>query len=322
MRIMVLGGTKFIGRAVTEELHRRNHDVLVVHRGEHEPDAWVDVEHLHIDRRALPAADVRAFDPDVVVDTCAMSRPDAEQAVHAIPASTRCVVLSSMDVYEAYGQLLSGRASQAVPLTEDSPLRSSRFPYRGRYEGMEDYEKLDVEEIYRSRGAVVCRLPVVFGPHDDQQREAFILRRVRAGRDRIPFGPGTWLWSRLHVGDAACGIAAAAETSAMEDDVLNIGPSTTMTVRQWAKAILSSSGADATLINVPEASLPADLWLSGVIGQHLLADSSKARACLGWQDRDTREAVADSVQWHLARGFETGIDWAEDDAALAAATAP
>jgi UDP-glucose 4-epimerase len=121
-----------------------------------------------------------------------------------------------MDVYEAYGQLLSGRASQAVPLAEDSPLRSSRFPYRGRYDGMEDYEKLDVEAVYRSRGAVVCRLPAVFGPHDDRGREEFILRRVRAGRDRIPFGPGTWLWSRLHVRDAAGGIVAAVEHTKVE----------------------------------------------------------------------------------------------------------
>jgi uncharacterized protein YbjT (DUF2867 family) len=118
MRVVVLGGTKFIGRAVVEELHRRDHDVLVVHRGEHEPDPWVDVEHLHRGRDALSRADVAAFDPDVVVDAYAMSRRDAECGIRAIPSATRCVVLSSMDVYEAYGQLLSGRASQAVPLSE------------------------------------------------------------------------------------------------------------------------------------------------------------------------------------------------------------
>ncbi|MGH9287957.1 MAG: NAD-dependent epimerase/dehydratase family protein [Acidimicrobiales bacterium] len=317
MRVVVLGGTKFIGRAAVEELHRREHDVVVVHRGEHEPDPWIGVEHLHRDRDALSPADVAAFDPDVVVDAYAMSRRDAERGVRVVPAATRCVVLSSMDVYEAYGQLLSGRASQAVPLAENAPLRSSRFPYRGRYDGREDYEKLDVEEVYRSRGAVVCRLPAVFGPHDDQRREAFILRRVRAGRDRIPFGPGTWLWSRLHVHDAACGIVAAVEHTKVEDEVLNIGPQTTLTVRQWAKAILSASGSEATLVTVRDAVLPGDLWLSGAIGQHILADSSKARSLLGWRDREPVEAVADSVRWHLSQGFETGSDWTEDDAALA-----
>lgn len=321
MRVMILGGTKFIGRAVTEELHRRDHDVVVVHRGDHEPEAWIDVEHLHRHRHALSPSDVRAFGPDVVVDTSAMSRSDAERAAAAMPSTTRCLVLSSMDVYEAYGQLLSGRASQAVPIAEESPLRSSRFPYRGRYDGMEDYEKLDVEEVYRSRGAVVCRLPVVFGPHDEQRREAFVLRRVQAGRDRIPFGPGTWLWSRLHVSDAARGIVAAVEAADLESDVLNIGPKTTLTVRQWAKAILRASGSEASLVAVPEANLPGDLWLSGAIGQHLLADSSKIRSRLGWHDRDPLEAVADSVHWHLTQGLEPEVDWTEDDAALEAPTA-
>lgn len=319
MRVMVLGGTKFIGRAVSEELFGRDHDVLVVHRGEHEPADWIDVEHRHCDRDELSPADVRAFGPDVVIDTSAMSRRDAERAAEVVPSGTRCVVLSSMDVYEAYGQLLGGRASQPVPIAEHSPLRSSRFPYRGRYDGMEEYEKLDVEEIYLSRGAVVCRLPVVFGPHDEQCREAFILQRVKSGRDRIPFGPGTWLWSRIHVADAARGIVAAVEDVDLENDVLNIGPQMTLTVRQWALAILRAAGSDARLVTVPEPALPGDLWLSGSMGQHILADSSKARSLLSWIDRDPVEAVTDSVRWHLSRGFETESDWREDNAALSAA---
>ena len=231
MRVLVLGGTKFIGRALAEELHRRDHELLVVHRGEHEPDGWLDVQHLHRDRASLSESDVSSFAPDVVVDTSAMTRSDAELAVNAIHGDVRCVVLSSMDVYEAYGNLLAGRSGGPVPLAEDAPVRSSRHPYRGRYDDMEDYEKLDVEDIYRARGAVVCRLPAVFGPYDEQRREDFILRRVVAGRTQIPFGIGNGLWSRLHVHDAAVALAAVVEHRQIEDEVLNIGPTSTLTVR-------------------------------------------------------------------------------------------
>lgn len=220
MRVLVLGGTKFIGRALVEELHRRGHELLIVHRGEHEPDGWLDVQHLHRDRGSLSASDVSSFAPDVVVDTSAMTRSDAELAVNVVHDDVRCVVLSSMDVYQAYGNLLAGRSGEPVPLAEDAPVRSSRYPYRGRYDDMEDYEKLDVEDIYRARGAVVCRLPAVFGPHDEQRREDFILRRVMAGRTRIPFGAGNWLWSRLHVHDAALALAAVVEHRQTEDDIL------------------------------------------------------------------------------------------------------
>jgi nucleoside-diphosphate-sugar epimerase len=319
MRVLVLGGTKFIGRALVEELHRRGHDMLIVHRGAHEPDGWLDVQHLHRDRGSLSVSDVSSFAPDVVVDTSAMTHRDAELAVNAVRDDVRFVVLSSMDVYEAYGNLLAGRSGEPVPLAEDAPVRSSRYPYRGRYAGMEDYEKLDVEDIYRARRAVVCRLPAVFGPHDEQRREDFILRRVVAGRTQIPFGAGNWLWSRLHVHDAAVALAAVVEHRQIEDEILNIGPASTLTVRQWAKAILLAASSTSSMVPVPDTALPGDLWLSASIGQHILADSSKARALLNWRDRDPTVATADSVAWHLAHYIGgDDIDWTPDDAALAA----
>jgi len=51
MRVMVLGGTKFIGAAIVEELHAHGHELLVVDRGEHEPAELPAVDHLHADRR-------------------------------------------------------------------------------------------------------------------------------------------------------------------------------------------------------------------------------------------------------------------------------
>ena len=44
MRVMVLGGTRFIGAAVVEELHANGHELLVVHRGEHEPADLPEVD--------------------------------------------------------------------------------------------------------------------------------------------------------------------------------------------------------------------------------------------------------------------------------------
>jgi nucleoside-diphosphate-sugar epimerase len=320
VRVLLLGGTQFIGRALAEALAGRGHDLLLVHRGEHEPVGWLDAEHLHVNRRALTRADLIAFGADVVVDTSAMTRADAEVAVDALPQAARIVVLSSMDVYGAYGDLLAGRATAPVPLGEESPVRSSRYPYRGRYEGMDDYEKLDVEDVYRARMATICRLPVVFGPHDPQRREEFILRRLRANRAEIPFGSGSWLWSRLHVHDAARALLACVETETAAGEVLNIGPRCTLTVRQWAMAILSAADSSASLVSVPDRELPGDLWISGSIGQHMLADSCKAMSMLGWRDRDPVEAVADSVRWHLAHAPKSPEeDWSEDEAALARA---
>lgn len=192
MRVVVLGGTRFIGRAIVEELVAAGHEVLVAHRGQSEPADLVAVEYVHLDRRDQGALrdGLGSFRGDALVDAFARSGADAEAAIGALPGDSRLLVLSSMDVYRAYSSLRSGVETDPVPLDESSPVRTERYPYRGELPGLDDYEKLDVEEVYARRGATVCRLPMVYGEHDGQRREEFILRRVRAGRARIPVGSG------------------------------------------------------------------------------------------------------------------------------------
>jgi hypothetical protein len=49
---------------------------------------------------------------------------------------------------------------------------------------------------------------MIYGEPDPQRREELFLRRVRAGRHRIPVGSATWLWTRCHVGDMATAVLA------------------------------------------------------------------------------------------------------------------
>jgi len=321
VKVMMLGGTRFIGRAITEELVRRGHEVTVVHRGTSEPESWVDVAHIHVARADMHAeADrLRAVSPDAVVDCLALTHADATGALSLFADSTRVLVLSSMDVYEAYGALQEGRVGEPVPSFEDSPVRAKRYPYRGVLEGMDDYEKLDVEEAYLARGGTVLRLPMVYGEHDGQRREWPILRRVRAGRDRIPIGAGTWVTSRGYVADIASGVMLAVESDRVAGEVLNLAEARSPTIELWARWILAAAGSDAELVRVPDEVLPDDLGITAAIGQHLLCDSSKARELLGWTETPAHEALRRSVQWHLAHPPADDPDFDADDRALAAA---
>ena len=324
MRVMVLGGTRFIGAAVVEELAAHGHELLVVHRGEHEPAGLPDADHLHADRQDLPhlRGPVDEFDPEAVVDVCAYSAADAETALAAVGGGVRLLVVSSMDVYQAFGAVLAGTETDALPVDETSPVRSERYPYRGRSHPSADtdsYEKLDVEAAYLAREATVCRLPMVYGERDHQRREEPLLRRVRAGRDRVPAGAGTWLWTRGYVRDVAAGIRLALESDACVAEILNLGEARTWSMGLWARHVLEAAGSGAELARVPDVLLPDDLKPLGTVAQHLLVDSSKARDLLGWTETDRHEALARSVAWHLANPPEDpGADFGADDQALAA----
>ncbi|NUP19583.1 MAG: NAD-dependent epimerase/dehydratase family protein [Streptomyces sp.] len=323
MRIAVIGGTEFIGRRLVETLVGRGDEVMVVHRGRTEPDDLVECVHIHVDRRdfSTVADQVRAFGPDAVVDTIALTRADVDAVLPHLP-DVHLLVLSSMDVYRSYELYLAGDDTpMPVPLTEDSPLRHKRYPYRGTDRESEDYdyEKLDVEPAYLARNGTVFRLAMIYGPHDPQQREEFVLRRVRAKRRRIPVGPGATLLPRLHVDDAAAAMLLALDRPAVcAGEVLNIGEPATYSIRGWMRSILAAAGHEAELVDVPDDLLPGDLNITRKTAQHLLVNSQKAQSLLGFDPADPATAITRSVRWHLEHPpANADTDFAADDRALA-----
>jgi nucleoside-diphosphate-sugar epimerase len=201
-------------------------------------------------------------------------------------------------------------------------LRTGRYPLRGLLPGLgEHYDKLDVEPLYLALGGTALRLSLIYGEHDGQRREEFVLRRVRAGRLRIPFGAGTSLDTRCYVGDVASAVLAALDhPSAASGEVFNVGDLTTGTVRDWALAILAAAGSSASLVSVPEDLVPPDLEDTRSIAQHFLVDSRKAATVLGWRPSDPAETIPASVRWHLENPpSEVNEDFSADDRALATA---
>jgi nucleoside-diphosphate-sugar epimerase len=326
LRIVVLGGTRFIGRRIVDELVDAGHDVLVVHRGNTEPEGLPDVPHVHADRLDLGVAqsELVKFDPEAVLDCAAFGAADAEAVLGSFPRDDRrMVVLSSMDTYRAYGSLHAGIVTDAVPLDETSPVRPERYPYRGQMPGMDDYEKLEVEERWLARGGTVCRLPMVIGEHDYQRRQEPILRRVRAGRTRIPIGAGTALLTHGYVGDIARGVRLVLESNdaTVAGEIFNFGERRTPTMALRARQILDAAGATGTeLVPVPDEQLPPDLGILGHVAQPLLVSSEKAVRLLGWDESDPVEALRRTVRWHLANPPQASEeDFSLDDVALESA---
>jgi nucleoside-diphosphate-sugar epimerase len=325
MRVIVLGGTRFIGRAIVDALVAGGHDALVCHRGAIEPDGLPPVVHLHTERGELieHRRQLDAFAADAVIDCLAMSASDARAMLTALPdPELHRIVLSSQDVYRAFATVQrNGLATDPVPITEGAPLREDRYPSRDE-EGYEDYSKLDVEEAVLAAGATVLRLPMVFGPHDYQRREEFVLKRVRAGRPRIPVGAANALLPLALVDDVARGVVAAVEHQGRGASVYNFAPARTDPMSLWMQRILKAADSAADLVRVPDGTvLPADLGLTVAFSQPLVISSVKARDELGYKDTDPDEAVGRSVQWHLDHPpKDASGDFSADDLALETAS--
>src|SRR5919106_5705913 len=102
MRVLVIGGTGFIGTHITRELMHLGHELIVFHRGRTPPPPGA--REIIGDRRRLREAanDVRGVAPDVVVDVVLSSGTQARELMQLFRGHARRIVaVSSMDVYRA-----------------------------------------------------------------------------------------------------------------------------------------------------------------------------------------------------------------------------
>lgn len=295
MRIAFVGGTRFIGHASARRAIARGHDVLVLHRGEH-PCEVARARSVCVDRSDADAL-VRALGaihPDVVVDTRALTKRDAEivaAAIRSLGAAT--VVLSSQDVYAQLGRLNGLPAPPPEPLvTESSPL-TIPYPFReiGGHPGGPDYDKKDVEAVYRSDtgGPVaILRLPAVYGARDYRRRFGAIVDRLDAGETELPCAGGAlFRWSHAHVEDVAAAIVLVAEKSTA--GTFNVAERTTPSMRERAESIARTMGKSLRLVERSQEELPEDLELLGRMPNDFVVDSDAIRAALGFAEVTTEE---------------------------------
>ena len=343
MRILMIGGTNFIGLAVTRELLDGGHTVAVYHRGEHEADAADAADaatHIHANRDALESmrAEIAAFKPDVAIHMIAMTEAQAQSFVRALSGvATRAVVISSQDVYRAYGRLLGKEPGppDATPLSEDAPLRERFYPYRGDepraaddpVRWMDDYDKILVEGVVMSAPALPCavlRLPAVYGPRDRQRRFRPWLKRMDDGRTAILMdeAEARWRWTYGYVADVAHAIALAALDPRSVGHIYNVGEREARSLEERVRAVAEAASWTGRIVLAPAGALPEALRAGVGSDQDLYTGSERIRAELGYTElTPVAESYTQAIAWERANPPEADdpaeYDYDAEDKALA-----
>lgn len=220
MRVMILGGTNFVGPSAVRRLEEAGHEVGVAHSGAHEHPDVAAVEHLHGSRRALLAhgGPVERWRPDVLVDTFAGGATAEKGTQIARVAGTleleRLVAVSSIDVYQACveagfadGSGAVALPARALPLTEEAPLRSA--PYPG---GSPAHDNVAMETaLHGAERVAALRAGAIYGPRPGVREWAIVGQISRGDRVlKLPDGGGQML-HRVAVDRVARAIVAALE---------------------------------------------------------------------------------------------------------------
>ena len=273
MRVLFIGGTGFIGAYIVRQIARHDHAVAVYHRGLTQAVLPELVEHITDSRSVMPIqrfpAKLFEFKPDVVILTVAMGAVDARAAVEAFAGRAgRIVLLSSGDVYRAYGRFTGtepGPIDKGL-LTEDAPLRSVLFPYRHKASSPEAleywYEKILAERAVLNAPdlpGTVLRLPKVYGPGGNEDLATVYRYRHHPN----------WRWTHGFVENVAVAVELAAIHPVAGGRVYNVGEPCTPTTAE-------------RLAWLPPSTIEPDLSSQFDFTQDIAYDTSRIRGELGY----------------------------------------
>lgn len=314
MKVLVLGGTGFIGPAVVRQFVQAGHFVTIFHRGQREVELPSSVEHLHGERRSLVSFrdQVRRSAPEVVVDMRPMTQDDARGLVETFAGlADRCVVISSSDVYRAYGRLnlTEPGPPEPVPISEGAALREHLYADRNaqphdRAASLELYDKLLVEATVRAEPrlrSVVMRLGMVYGPRSYRH-----YRYLKPMIDRRPVivmdeELAAWRHTPAYVENVAAAIVLAATTVDATDVTYNVGEVESLSMRDLVTRLGEVVDWKGRLIVAPRGDLPGPLRADDGVKQDFILDTARIRAELGYGELiDRHSAIRTTVEWLLS----------------------
>lgn len=345
MRILVIGGTHFIGLAAVRLLSEQGHELAVFHRGQSEPELPSSIQHIHSEGKNFPVhfsseavEAFRRFAPDIVLHVVLFGEQDAHEAVKSFKGiAHRIVVISSQDVYRAFGRVNrhEGGAPDPLPITEDSPLRESRYPYRADPPRASDdprrwmdlYDKIPAEQIIMSEPELpgtILRLPAVYGPGDVQHRHFPWLKRMQDQRPVILLDEteARWRWTYGYIDNVATAIALAVTNERASGRIYNVGEETTLSLEERVRQVGQLAGWRGRIVLAPKGSLPEALKWGINVEQDVVVDSARIRKELGYREVVAMdEAMKRTVAWESENPPDEidakAFDYAAEDAFLA-----
>jgi 2'-hydroxyisoflavone reductase len=308
MQLLVLGGTKFVGRHVVDLALERGHDVTLFNRGETRPELFPEVEKLRGDRDGnLDALAGRSF--DAVVDTSGYVPRVVRETIEALGTVGHYTFVSSISVY----------ADCSTPPTESSPLLELVEPTEDWREAYGELKVLCEEEVRSAfSGAFIARPGLIAGPWDPTGRFSYWPERLAEGGRVLAPAPPDAPAQVVDARDLAAWIVLGAETQLAGTFNAVDRPSTRA---ELLTACADAVGGGAELVWVAPQFLTDEgvgewmelpLWLSDPSFAGMLAVDPTPAFAAGLHTRPIGETARDTLAW-----LESGGGPADTQAGLA-----
>jgi 2'-hydroxyisoflavone reductase len=324
MKLLILGGTVFLGRHLVEAALARGHEVTLFNRGQHDSGLFPEVEKLRGDR-TLDLNALRGRRWDAAIDTCGyvpgVVRASARLLADAVEHYT---FISSQSVYANFDAPGIDESAPVQTLTDEQVREAEQITptgsvtavsYGGMYGGLKALCERAVDEEMDGR-ALSIRAGLIVGPHDYSDRFTYWVRRIAHGGDVLAPGHPDRPVQIIDARDLAGWIVRMAEEC--QTGIFNAtGPDYRLTMRRMLEECRDTSGSQARFVWISDQFLKeaevagwseVPLWLPE---EHILANFFSVNCSRALASGLTFRTLADTIRatlaWDSTRPQDAGL---------------
>jgi 2'-hydroxyisoflavone reductase len=313
MNLLILGGTRFLGRHFVEAALARGHAITLFNRGQTNADLYPQVERITGDRESeagLAALSTRTW--DAVVDTSGYAAPTARKSAEAL--CSRVDFYAFISTVSAYADSKTVNFDESYPLATMSDEDAAKIDKNADVTG-ETYgpqKALCEREVTRAFGdrVLLVRAGLIVGPHDSTDRFTYWVRRTAEGGEMLVPDTPDQAWQLIDARDLAEWTLTMVEHR--QGGAFNV-TSRQMAMGDILDACKRIGGSDATFVAVNEPfiaehsigeweSLP--LWLpsNSVDYAGFWACNIDKALASGLTLRPISDTIRATLAWDTARG--------------------
>lgn len=301
MHILIIGGTRFLGRALVDSALERGHTVTLFNRGQSNPDIYPDIEQIHGDRETdIEKLGDRKW--DAVIDTCGyVPRVVKVSAEYLADKVNRYVFISSISAYQETTDI---GADENAPLAilEDPTIEEMTGE---TYGGLKVLCEQAAEDALPGR-AINVRPGLIVGPHDPTNRFTYWPVRIRKGGDILAPNGADYPSQIIDVRDLADFTLLLIEKEAT--GYYNAtGPGYPLKLGKIFETCQQVSGSDANFLwandtflqeNEIGAWMEMPLWIPSEAGRALMQVSVQKAINDGLTFRSLEDTVKTTLAWY------------------------
>jgi 2'-hydroxyisoflavone reductase len=329
MKILIIGGTKFLGRHLIAAAQARGHEVTLFNRGRYSSENFAGVEQIRGDRHGdLDRLSGRTW--DAAIDTCGYLPQSLKMSAEALKdAVNQYVFISSISAYAGFSEPDFDETAPAAELNEEQLERVAAVDLKGdfsavalgeMYGGLKVLCEREAEKAMPGR-VLHVRAGLIVGSFDPTDRFTYwVMRVARGGEVLAPGSPGRFV-QFIHVRDLSDWIVKAVEQNAA--GIYNVTSKPfELTMQMMLEEIKNTSGSDAHFTWVSEefmnretvgawGEMPLYLPESAEEMKGFLAVNVDKALKIGLEFRPLRDTVQDTLAWRKTKPDEplrAGLD--------------